>query len=119
MKNYLLAGTLFLLSVTSCQQKETEQAEEIIEEKIELSASNKMTVNGIIHSIENGKDGYMATIETNEGQIYVVTISIVNLQKSGNEFKRYEVRNKIEVSGEFWEDASGVKHITAEQVKAF
>ncbi len=119
MKSLIIAGIL-TCSLLSCQeQKNIEEVQEIIEadEASREDEINIISAKGKIISIENGKDGYMATIESEDGQKYVATISIINLQKSGGEFKRYEIGDVIEVSGESWEDASGMKYITAQQLK--
>ena len=71
-----------------------------------------LNVTGVISKIENGKDGYMATLKDSTGKEVVATISIVNLQKSGGQFKRYKEGEKISVAGPSWKDDAGLMHIT-------
>lgn len=56
-----------------------------------------MAVTGTITAIENGTDGYTATIKDAEGKEYDATISIVNLNKSGSEYKAYNIGDTITV----------------------
>lgn len=99
-------------TVISCNnQKKATAATQTGEQK-------EMEVTGEITKIENGKDGYMATVNDKDGKSYIVTISVVNLQKSGGTFKRFEVGQKIKANGSFWKDESGITHITAQNVAA-
>ncbi len=81
------------------------------------SASDTLNVTGIISKIENGKDGYMATLKDSTGKEFVATISIVNLQKSGGAFKRYKEGDKITVGGPSWKDETNLEHITVTSLK--
>lgn len=74
--------------------------------------ADTLKVTGIISKIENGKDGYMATLKDTTGKEFVATISIVNLQKSGGKFKRFKEGEKITVTGPSWKDERSVEHIT-------
>jgi hypothetical protein len=58
----------------------------------------------------------MATIKDAHGKEYVVTISIVNLQKSGNQFKRYEIGDVISVKSPSWKDEQRKTYITAAKI---
>jgi len=106
--NRIITGitAIFILSAASscCSQKNTVGKEQQLSEK---------EVTGTITAIENGKDGYMATIADNKGKTSIVTISIVNLQKSGGTFKRYAIGDVIKAKGEVWKDDTGTEHITA------
>lgn len=112
MKNIIALAilTLGIFNMTSCTAKQATQSEDK-EKDMVIEASGKIT------KIENGKDGYMATIQDANGKEYVATISIVNLQKSGSTFKRYEVGNSITVKGPSWKDDQGKTYIKAEQLK--
>lgn len=81
------------------------------------STSDTLTVTGVISKIENGKDGYMATLKDSTGKEFVATISIVNLQKSGGEFKRFKEGDKITVAGPSWKDEANLEHITVTSLK--
>ena len=99
------------VALVSCSgQKNTPTVEQI--------QNKQMEVIGKISTIENGKDGYMATVDTKDGKSYTVTISIINLQKSGGTFKRFEVGETISAKGTFWQDDTGKNYITAKDVKA-
>lgn len=109
MKKILLAGCLIVstISIISCTaSKMTDSA-----------SKSSVSATGTITHIENGKDGYMATIKDTAGKEYIATISIVNLQKGGSQFKRYEVGDTISVQGPSWEDEQGKVYITAEKLK--
>lgn len=99
-------------TVISCNnQKKVTAATQTADQK-------EMEATGEIVKIENGKDGYMATVKDKNNKNYVVTISIVNLQKSGGTFKRFEVGEKIKAKGTFWQDDAGNTYITAKNVEA-
>jgi hypothetical protein len=112
MKKILLAGCLIVstISIISCTaSKMTDPASS--------ASKSSVSATGTITHIENGKDGYMATIKDTAGKEYIATISIVNLQKGGSQFKRYEVGDAISVQGPSWEDEQGKVYITAEKLK--
>ncbi len=111
MKKILTGITaIFILSAaSSCSSQKPQTASE-------QQISEKEVV-GTITAIENGKDGYMATLTDKKGQNAIVTISIVNLQKSGGTFKRYAVGDVIRAKGNFWKDDAGIVHITAQDVR--
>ncbi|WBV58206.1 hypothetical protein PFY10_07080 [Chryseobacterium daecheongense] len=102
--------TLGIFNMTSCTAKPSAQSGDQ-EKDMTIEAKGKIT------KIENGKDGYMATIQDADGKEYVATISIVNLQKSGSTYKRYEVGDSIYVKGPSWKDDQGKVYIKAEQLK--
>ena len=99
-------------TIISCNnQKKVTASAQTAEQK-------EMEVTGTIIKIENGKDGYMATVNDKDNKSYIVTISMINLQKSGGTFKRFEVGQKIRAKGTFWKDESGNTYITAKNVEA-
>ncbi|MBT2622535.1 hypothetical protein [Chryseobacterium sp. ISL-6] len=102
--------TLGIYSVTSCTAKQATSS-------TDMEKNDSITATGKVTKIENGKDGYMATIQDTNGKEYVATISIVNLQKSGSTFKRYEVGDTVTVQGPSWKDDQGKIYIKAEQLK--
>lgn len=110
--SFFSIGLLFMIaSASSCSNQkkaaETSQASE----------QQELEVTGEILKIENGKDGYMATVKDSNLKSYVVTISIVNLQKSGGTYKQYQVGEHIWAKGTFWKDDAGQIYITAKDVK--
>ncbi len=114
MKTLFISIGLLVVTGTmvSCSsQKKGTTSTQITEQK-------EMEVTGEIVKIENGKDGYMATVKDQNSKSYIVTISMVNLQKSGGRFKRFEVGQQITANGTFWQDDSGAIYITAKKVAA-
>ena len=56
---------------------------------------------GTVESIENGKDGFTAKIETKNKIIYFATISIPNLGIN-EEYKEIEIGKEVALKGEIW-----------------
>lgn len=81
-------------------------------DKQELTAK-EMEISGLIKGIENGKDGYTATLVTADGKTYQVVISRINLQISNSKYERYALGDRIWVRGESWKDAENQIHIKA------
>jgi len=106
---FIAVMAIGLLGTLSCSVK-----------KVPQNATEKeqtLTVTGEIISIENGKDGYMATLVDVNGKESVVTISIVNLNKYGGTYKKHNVGDKITAKGPFWKDSDNKIHITAQELK--
>jgi hypothetical protein len=59
------------------------------------------TVEGRVTEINQGKDGYTATIETSDKQLYAVTISHSNL-KDHTQYKMVKVGDNLKVTGDYW-----------------
>ncbi|WP_281231717.1 hypothetical protein [Flavobacterium gelatinilyticum] len=89
MKNLKKAGLLILLMtfIVSCAGMKTNNA-----------------VSGTIESIERGKDGYTAKINTEKKEVYFATISIVNLGGPQN-YKELKTGDVVSVKGEIWKTA--------------
>ncbi|WP_035653369.1 hypothetical protein [Flavobacterium sp. ASV13] len=68
------------------------------------------TVSGKVESIEGGKDGYTAKINTAQKEVYFATISIVNVGGPQN-YKQVKIGDEVSVKGEFWksEDENHIK----------
>lgn len=98
-----------LLGAGSCATKTKTQTS--------VENNQKLSITGEITTIENGKDGYTATIKDANGKLYYATISIVNLQKSGGEYKSYKIGDKITVKGTNWKDEEGKTYITVYKLK--
>ncbi len=110
MKNLVLAlFTVTMLFTTGCV---------CIKNKAETTTQNQenVTVTGKITSVTNGKDGYTAVLQAADNKMYNATISRINLQKSGSEYKRYEEGETITVTGSTWVDTEGVTHITVTEL---
>ncbi|PZR23848.1 MAG: hypothetical protein DI535_23170 [Citrobacter freundii] len=110
----VIAGCQSSSSPESTVKEDSLKTEQVVpQDSIAVpSKSDTLKVTGVISKIENGKDGYMATLKDSTGKEFVATISIVNLQKSGGKFKRYKEGEKITVSGPSWKDEGNVEHIT-------
>jgi len=83
----------------------------------DINTEKEHAVKGKITAIEKGKDGYTATLKDASGTTYKATISMVNLQKYGGTFKRYDVGDTIWIKGSVWEDPTGAKYITVKELK--
>lgn len=81
---------------------------------VSCSSVKTATVSGKVSAIQQGKDGYTATIENAKGQIYYGTISIPNL---GNPelFKQAAIGDAIIVKGEVWKMGKE-KQITVREI---
>jgi len=112
MKNLVLIAVVAmgLFGTTSCTSQKNNMGKT---EKNE----NQISVTGTVTGIENGKDGYMASLQTKEGQIYVATISIVNLGENRAQYKTHQVGDQITVKGTSWKDAEGKTYITVRELK--
>lgn len=109
---------LVLLAGCGGQHETHEQAGSTAVITSETTPDNEtISISGKITQTENGKDGYTATILDTSGQEYTVTISRVNLQKNGIEFKQYEAGTIINVKGTSWKDPDGKIYITAESLQ--
>lgn len=114
MKHLLISIGLLItaLTFTSCHNPKKAAA------SAQTAERKEMEITGEIVKIENGKDGYMATVNDKNNKSYFVTISLVNMQKSGGTFKRFETGQKIKAKGTFWNDDAGNTYITAKNVEA-
>ncbi|RZJ54543.1 MAG: hypothetical protein EOO44_04670 [Flavobacterium sp.] len=98
MKNLKRIGALIILMtfVISC-----------------ASMKDKNTVSGKVESVEFGKDGYTAKINTDKNEVYFATISIVNVGGPEN-YKVLKQGDEVTVKGEFWKTDTE-KHIKVKE----
>jgi hypothetical protein len=75
---------------------------------------DKNTVTGKVESIENGKDGYTAKINTDKNEVYFATVSIVNVGGPEN-YKRFKEGDEVSVKGEIWK-AENENHIKVTKI---
>jgi len=73
------------------------------------SVKDKNQVEGNVESIEYGKDGYTAKVKTADNEIYLATISRINLVDA-KEYKVFQLGEKVKLKGEFWKTDTE-KHI--------
>lgn len=79
----------------------------------ELNEGAPLSIRGQVTGIENGKDGYTATVKSEANKTYKVTISRINLEKSKSDYKKYEVGDKVSITGDWWKDTEGNIYIKA------
>ena len=78
------------------------------------SVKDKNQVMGNVESIEYGKDGYTAKVKTEKNEIYLATISIINLGGPQN-YKVFKVGEKVTLKGEIW-TSENEKYITVRSI---
>ena len=106
---YKTAVFTVLISLMSCTNKIEEQKEIIKEVEVKtdtISAKTpkeevQKTVEGVVTNINQGKDGYTATLETSTKEEYFVTISHSNLTNH-EQYKSVKVGDNLKVTGDFW-----------------
>ena len=74
-----------------------------------VTMKDKNQVEGSVESVEYGKDGYTAKIKTIKNEIYLATISRVNLVDT-QDYKVFQIGEKVTLKGEFWKTDTE-KHI--------
>lgn len=125
MKKLAIIG-LFALSLNSIscslsKARVENRIESKIENKVESTVggiiSRDITAKGVVTSITNGKDGYMAYFDGKDNKSYIATVSKSNLSKNGQKYKKYKVGEKITVKGSSWNDKDGTIHIMAKSLK--
>lgn len=110
MKNIIIIALCFSMGIlfpACCGSKQVRQP------GTELNEGAPLSIRGQVTAIENGKDGYTATVKSEANHIYKVTISRVNLLKSKSEYRSYTVGEKISLTGDWWKDAEGNIYIKA------
>ncbi len=80
---------------------------------VELNEGTPVTIKGRVLSIENGKDGYTATVLSDAKITYQVTISRINLERKKASYKRFEAGEKVTITGDWWKDNEGKIYIAA------
>ena len=78
------------------------------------SMKDKNTISGKVQSIEFGKDGYTAKINTAKNEVYFATISIVNVGGPEN-YKKIKEGDEVSVKGEIWKSEEE-NHIKVTQI---
>jgi hypothetical protein len=75
---------------------------------------DKKTVSGKVVSVEFGKDGYTAKVNTDKDEIYFATISIVNVGGPQN-YKLLKEGQEVKVKGEIWKTETE-NHIKVKEI---
>ena len=75
---------------------------------------DKNTISGKVASIEFGKDGYTAKINTDKNEVYFATISIVNVGGPQN-YKTLKEGEEVSLKGEIWKTETE-KHMTVKEI---
>lgn len=78
------------------------------------SMKDKNTISGKVQSIEFGKDGYTAKINTAKNEVYYATISIVNVGGPEN-YKKLKEGDEVSLKGEIWK-MDTEKHIKVKEI---
>lgn len=78
------------------------------------SMKDKNTISGKVQSIEFGKDGYTAKINTAKNEVYFATISIVNVGGPEN-YKKLKEGDEVSLKGEIWKTDTE-KHIKVKEI---
>ena len=89
MKKLLLI-LLIVISACKSSEKETSITDEMMSDYATL----------VVIKIENGRDGYTATLKNDEGHLYTSTISIPNLEDN---YVSLRVGDKVKIAGEYAE----------------
>jgi len=83
----------FFLMLSCEAPTEGEQAKSSIQ-----PPAQSITISGKVQSIENGKDGYMAMVETKAEGAYNAVVSMVNLVGPDN-YQRFNIGDKVTLKG--------------------
>lgn len=75
---------------------------------------DKNTISGKVESIEFGKDGYTAKINTTKNEVYFAIISIVNVGGPQN-YKKLKEGDEVSLKGEIWKTDTE-KHIKVKEI---
>ena len=75
---------------------------------------DKNTVSGKVVSVDFGKDGYTAKINTDKNEIYFALISIVNVGGPQN-YKQLKEGQEVTVKGEIWKTETE-NHIKVKEI---
>jgi len=93
-----------LCSFVACTNKDQDDATE----SSKASPQNEsITINGIVESVEFGKDGYTATVLTKDSKVYYAVVSIVNLGGPDN-YSKVNVKDQVTLKGDY--QKRGDKH---------
>jgi len=79
-----------------------------------MKNNENSAVSGKVESIESGKDGYTAKINTDTKEVYFATISIVNVGGPQN-YKQLKIGDVVSLKGEIWK-TDDEKHIKVTQI---
>lgn len=75
---------------------------------------DKNTISGKVVSVEFGKDGYTAKINTAKNEIYFAVISIVNVGGPQN-YKQLKEGEEVSLKGEIWKTETE-NHIKVKEI---
>lgn len=79
-----------------------------------MKNNTNSAVSGKVESIESGKDGYTAKINTDTKEVYFATISIVNVGGPQN-YKQLKIGDIVSLKGEIWKN-DNENHIKVTQI---
>lgn len=106
MKKYCVILLLATAAVQSCHTAK---------QGVPSAQHQVIKVTGTVQDIQNGKDGYTATLVTSDQKIYKATVSHSNLEDH-NQYKAVKTGDVITVKGDQWQ-MEGETHITVRELK--
>lgn len=80
-------------------------------ESVAADAPVVAKVQGTVTAVQNGKDGYTATIKDDAGKLYYATISRVNMDPAA--YRTVQVGDRVVVKGQSWKSGDEL-HIKVE-----
>lgn len=75
---------------------------------------DKNTITGKVESVQFGKDGYTAKINTAKNEVYLALISIVNVGGPQN-YKQLKEGDEVSLKGEIWKTETE-NHIKVKEI---
>jgi hypothetical protein len=130
MKSHIQNLTMLsaVIAFASCNSNKSEtpvatenQMETVVSENDSVaketpkSTADIKTIEGIVKEINFGKDGYTATIETNNQQVYKAVISRANLTDS-KQFRDFNNSEIVKLKGDFWK-MEGENQLTVREIQ--
>jgi hypothetical protein len=112
IQNLALLWVLFFFAACESNKRSTvdESGREITKIRVPVAdtvdkqaepPAQTVAISGTVTAINQGKDGYTATVETAEKTIYDVTVSHSNLDDP-KRYRMFSVGDAVSVSGDYW-----------------
>lgn len=104
-----LAILVLVVSFISCTSEKTKDAA-----NTKVNSKPTRIITGIVNAIQNGKDGYTATLTTLSQETYFALVSIVNLGGPDN-YVRFDLGDEVVLSGDYW-NSDEKNHLTVKKI---
>jgi len=128
MKSYIqnLSMLSAVITFASCTSKKTAPNEEAVSKsEVHSEAYDSLlqppkipketkSIEGIVKATTSGKDGFSATILTNENELFQVIVSIPNLNDP-KQYRRFNTNEIVKLYGDFW-TMNGEKQLTVREI---